>query len=371
MLAISATTAHRLGALLVCTLSAALCAALPARTVATIGLNLSELPGVFGEDVRPNALGAESVTDWPGVAQRVTVQFMRSPKAPSVSFAVIRFDPGATWDVVAGRITRQYGAALDSVRVGSGRTAQWIVDAARLTLDNLNGGVQVTVERAFLADPSRHGMPELTRIIHAVKGDISGTGWADRVLLLGQIENGSPYVTDMRLMVQRGAYGPFRIYRLPVDLGNGLQPRLRLRDVTADGVPEVLYASHTGGSGGMINAGVYQGARGANRWIFRSNGTALPKVTGVRNGNQLTVTVGAQPPVTLTLNSDQVMAAGMETRTWGEDGVQIMEPTSNPPGLLVTRSLRLGPNVNQVAVLRTQLRWSGSGWTHVHTQVTR
>ncbi len=371
MFAFSISAVHRLGALAFCALSAAFCAALPARTVATIGVNLSDVAGVFGAEVRPNALGAEAVTDWPGVAQRVTVQFMRSPKAPSVSFVVIRFEPGADWDVVAGRITRQYGPALDSVRVGGGRTAQWIVDAARLTLDNLNGGVQVTVERAFLPDPSRYGMPELTRIIHAVKGDISGTGWADRVLLLGQIENGSPYVTDMRLMVQRGAYGRFQIFRLPVDLGNGLQPRLRLRDVTGDRIPDVLYASYTGGSGGIINAGVFNGAHGVNRWIFRSNGTALPKVTGIRNGNQLSVTVGAEPPVTLTLTTGQVMAAGMETRTWGEDGVQVMEPVSNPPGLAITRSLRLGPNVNQVAVLRTQLRWSGSGWTHVHTQVMR
>ncbi len=346
-------------------------AGLPGNAVATIGESLDSVSKVFGTPVRTTAVGAVTVTHWPGIAQGVTVTFMRSPQAPMVSVVMVRFPKGVNWYTINRNLTATYGPAITQAAAGQPRQSRWYVEGARLTLEAPRGIPQMTIDRAYLPQPTRYKMPEGTRILQAVKGDITGTGWADRVALLGQIDGESRAVIEMRLLVQRGSTGPFTIHRMPEDLGRGYEPTIMLRDVTGDRIPEVLYQSATGGSGGVMNAAVFSGTRRDYQWIFRSNGTALPKLTGSLSGNTLTITTAGQAPLTVTLTDDQLAVADGETTTWGDDSVQWMEPVTQPVGIAVTRSLRLGPNVNTVASLKTVLKWSGKGWTPVKTTVIR
>lgn len=346
-------------------------AGLPASAVATIGESLDNVATVFGSEVKPTQSGAQTVTHWFGVSQGVTVTFMRSPQAPMVSVVVVRFPRGSNWYTINKNLTTKYGPPITQAPAGKPRQSRWYAEGARMTLEAPGGVVQMTIDRAFLPQPSRYKLPEGTRILQAMKGDITGSALADRVLLVGRFDSDSRAAVDMRLLVQRGSAGRFSVHPMPQDLGRGYEASIMLRDVTGDRIPDVLYQSATGGSGGAMNAAVFTGPRGKYQWIFRSNGTPLPKLTGTLSGDTLTVTTPGQTPLRVPLSEVQRETADGETTTWGDEIVQWIEPVSRPVGIAITRSLRLGPNVNTVTSLRTVLKWTGKAWAPVQTTVIR
>lgn len=225
---------------------------------------------------------------------------------------------------------------------------------------------------AFASPALGADIPDSLVIIAGANLKTAGNSTIHVTLLGSPFDERRLYMTALYLMVD-GA-GPVM---LPRDSGNGYEPRLIPGDVTGDGGEELLVTASTGGSGGIQNGIICRfGVDGGVSVIFDSGQGVLTPVTGrFLDGYHARIGVN-DTTVTLDLTArkeyyDQLKvyaADGRPTGSW--------EPWSDPYGLFALddtngdgvlelagwQSVSGGPHVDRIALIKSLLSWTGTGW---------
>ncbi|MBD3922081.1 VCBS repeat-containing protein [Paenibacillus sp. PR3] len=92
-------------------------------------------------------------------------------------------------------------------------------------------------------------------VVAFAQGDVTGDGVSDKVYLTGVRTPDSPFIQQIRLVVQDGSSGRVTQVRLQDDAG--YNPTLFLGDFTGNKVNQILISINTGGSGGIMYHFIY------------------------------------------------------------------------------------------------------------------
>lgn len=105
-----------------------------------------------------------------------------------------------------------------------------------------------------------------TNIVDYASGDVNGDRIDDNIILTGIKSSDSPFIQNIRLVIQDGATDIFYCIQLKDNVG--YNPRLFLGDFTGDGVDDILISIATGGSGGTYYYYIYSFAYNNVRLLF-------------------------------------------------------------------------------------------------------
>ena len=142
-----------------------------------------------------------------------------------------------------------------------------VVDTKPAQVESITTNAPVKpVEKA----PVRYVEPELQRgqEISRVTGDVDGDGQEEVVLLMGNpVVERSNFMGDLYVVCKEPKTDKVKGFFRPKDMG-GYNAYLALTDVTGNGVPDVLVAATTGGSGGIIDYRIVDFSEGKAEEIF-------------------------------------------------------------------------------------------------------
>ncbi|MCM3783548.1 VCBS repeat-containing protein [Neobacillus mesonae] len=103
-----------------------------------------------------------------------------------------------------------------------------------------------------------------------IRADFTGDGIEDTAMLAwNSSAEGSPYVTDITLIIQNGAGGPAFQFQLPES--SGYSPTLFAGDFSGDGIPDLFISIQSGGSGAFTYNYLYSYNGGVLRELFSSD----------------------------------------------------------------------------------------------------
>lgn len=105
-----------------------------------------------------------------------------------------------------------------------------------------------------------------TNIVDYASGDVNGDKIDDKIILIGIKSSDSPFIQDIRLVIQDG--GTDIIHNIQLKDNVGYNPRLFLGDFTGNGIDEILISIATGGSGGIYYYYIYSFANNNVRLLF-------------------------------------------------------------------------------------------------------
>jgi hypothetical protein len=87
-------------------------------------------------------------------------------------------------------------------------------------------------------------------IVDLKRGDVTGDGVVDTVILAGKRISESGFTDDIRLIIRDGRTGAFAVF--PLSGSAGYDPRLFLGDFNNDRVNDIFISIPLGGSGGLV-----------------------------------------------------------------------------------------------------------------------
>lgn len=105
-------------------------------------------------------------------------------------------------------------------------------------------------------------------VLDSAKGDVTGDGVTDQVMLTGTVQPDSPLAENLVLVVRDGQTG--QLARTPLPFSVGYNPGLFLGDFTGDGVLDILIRIDTGGSGAITNDLIYSFLNSRPKMLFNS-----------------------------------------------------------------------------------------------------
>lgn len=105
-------------------------------------------------------------------------------------------------------------------------------------------------------------------VIDKKRGDVTGDGLIDTILLTGEKTEGSPYLKNITLVVFNEKTNFYE--QIPLKENAGYNPTISLGDYTGDHVDDILIVIDSGGSGGIIFAYIFTYVNGQMRQVFDS-----------------------------------------------------------------------------------------------------
>lgn len=105
-----------------------------------------------------------------------------------------------------------------------------------------------------------------SNVFDYASGDVNGDNITDNVYLTGIKSSDSPFVQNIRLIIQDNETDD--IYCIPLKDNAGYNPKLFLRDFTGNGVDDILISIATGGSGGTYLYYIYSFTHNIVRLLF-------------------------------------------------------------------------------------------------------
>ncbi|MFF3100915.1 hypothetical protein [Viridibacillus arvi] len=106
-------------------------------------------------------------------------------------------------------------------------------------------------------------------VIDKKRGDVTGDGLIDTVLLTAEKTEGSPYLKNITLVVFNEKTNFYE--QIPLKENSGYNPTISLGDYTGNGVEDILVVIDSGGSGGIIFAYIFTYMNGEMRQVFDSD----------------------------------------------------------------------------------------------------
>ncbi|MGE7922842.1 hypothetical protein ACQKND_06625 [Viridibacillus arvi] len=106
-------------------------------------------------------------------------------------------------------------------------------------------------------------------VIDKKRGDVTGDGLIDTVLLTAEKTEGSPYLKNITLVVFNEKTNFYE--QIPLKENSGYNPTISLGDYTGNGVEDILVVIDSGGSGGIIFAYIFTYVNGEMRQVFDSD----------------------------------------------------------------------------------------------------
>ena len=129
------------------------------------------------------------------------------------------------------------------------------------------------------ADKLEHNLAGNISILQIENSNIFGNGNKQQIFLLGQpINKNSSFMKKIFLLIKEGTEKGYLI-DLPASTDDGYEVRINLKDLTGDGVPEILITSNSSGSGGYVNFNVFSAKNRGKKLIFNSKTNSV-KITG-------------------------------------------------------------------------------------------
>jgi len=206
------------------------------------------------------------------------------------------------------------------------------------------------------------------------------TGGAHTITLLGKpFDDRRLFMTELYLAVDGGD-----MIRLPEEAGSGYEPHIIPADFTGDGIDELLITAATGGSGGIVNGIVCQiGVNGGVSILFDTGKEMAAPVTGrFLDGYRASVSI-LDTTVVLDLSARREYYKGSDAFSAGKPTGQ-MQPWSDPYGLLLPddpdgdgvcglacwQSVSSVAHVDRIALIKTVLSWTGTGWGVTGIEIT-
>lgn len=115
--------------------------------------------------------------------------------------------------------------------------------------------------------------PYITRkreVVSDAIGDVTGDGRQDYVFLtaLTSLDPSSAYVTEIRLNIKDGHTNEIQTITLNKAGNAGYQPTVLLKDVTGDGIKDIIIRIDSGGSGAITYDYIYSFAHQRIRLLF-------------------------------------------------------------------------------------------------------
>ena len=214
--------------------------------------------------------------------------------------------------------------------------------------------------------------------MEALRGDVTGDGLADTILLVGdRFDDSSQYMKRLWIIVRDQTTRKQTLAGLPQNSGGGYGARVGLYDLTGDGAAEVMVSAGTGGSSGIINYHVFTFAGGAQKTLLTPKDVALTIAGSFAPGYRAQLFVIAPERVKVQsidlkgrkqfyIERGVYLEGGAQLKPvdlWGGNTALMVVEDVDGDGIYeirVTAAVKGLSNVDTLATVTAQWKWDGT-----------
>lgn len=337
-----------------------------------------------------SVVGARYKQNWFGGDQPIDADYVIAPMPPNpVTQITLRPPKGVNRTQLIASIAKYLGTPEQGpTQIGAPAQyfAQWIRDGVLFDLEDYGEYLDVYIQPALFQEAKAFGFTGDWLVLSRADADITGDKMVDRVLLVGMREDEHALFFDkltMILKMPKALQGS--AFPLAGSLQGGYGPHvIAQNDFDGDAVPDVLVSADSGGSGGIVNYGIFSVREGTCRQLFDSERDALPKFSGqLIDGYKALLKIEDTNEVTnLDLSDrkadyDQLGIYGdgkllKPTELWGDTFVQVTPVDDDKDGVFELQGIQAisgAYHADRVAMITSVLKWRDGKWTLVKSQV--